>query len=92
MDTFSLEDDDAREMFIMQTPSGEKDGIKLVGLLDEPMDFATPCQSLISQSVNKNLMEFSNISDDDCFKIPCSQKDIKTVATEARSVQNASVK
>ena len=42
MDTFSLEDDDAREMFINQISSGEKDGIKLVGLLDEPMDFLQP--------------------------------------------------
>ena len=90
---FSLEDSDAREMFITQTLSGEKDGIKLVGLLDEPMDFATPCWSLISQSANKKLMEFSDISDDDnCFEIPCSQKDIKTMATEERSVQHASVK
>ena len=37
-------------------------------------------------------MEFSDISDDDCFEIPCSQKDIKTMATEERSVQHASVK
>ena len=53
MDMFSFEDGDAREMFITQTPSGEKDGIKLVGLLDEPMDFATPCWSRISQSAHQ---------------------------------------
>ena len=39
-----------------------------------------------SQSANKNLMEYSDISDADWFKIPYFQKDIKTVATEERSV------
>lgn len=85
MDTFSLEDDDARELFITQTPSGEKDGSKLVGLLGDPMDFSTPCSSVLKRDGNKS-MEYSDISDDEIFDIPCSQQVAKTVDNEGRSV------
>ena len=73
MDTFSLEDDDAKELFITQTPSKEKDGSELIGLLGDPMDFSMPCRSIVGERVNVNVAYF-DISDDDFFEIPYSQK------------------
>ena len=69
MELFSLEDDDARELFITQTPSQNKGGAELAGLLGDPLDFTTPCKSLIGDGIVK----YSDISDDDDIVIPCSQ-------------------
>ena len=83
MDTFSLEDDDANELFITQTPSKNNNGVELIGNLADPMDFSTPCQSLIPAGVPKR-MEFSDISDDEIFDIPCSQRNDNSVAKNTR--------
>ena len=73
MDTFNLEDDDANELFITQTSSNNNDGMKLIGSLADPMDFSSPCQSLLPASASKRV-DFSDISDDEIFDIPCSQE------------------
>ena len=83
MDTFSLEDDDANELFITQTPSKNNDGVQLIGNLADPMDFSMPCQSLIPASVPKRI-DFSDISDNEIFEIPCSQKSDNSVAKSTR--------
>ena len=48
--------------------------MNLVGLIDDPTDFSSPCKSLISSKAPVYL----DISDDDEFIIPCSQKKLKT--------------
>ena len=83
MDTFSLENDDAKELFITQTPSKEKDGSELIGLLGDPMDFSTPCRSIVGERVNINV-DYSNISDDDFFEIPWSQKKSTVMGLKGR--------
>ena len=74
MENFSLEDDDCRELFITQSSGCDNSGVNLVGLLDNPSDFHSPCKSLITG----NVMQYSDISDEDDFAIPCSQKKLKT--------------
>ena len=71
MEVFSLEDDECSQLFITQT-SKENDEGKLgnSGIILDPMDFSSPCVSV----VNKELMQYSDISDDDFDMIPCSQK------------------
>ena len=83
MELFSLEDDDARELFITQTPSVQKDGSGLVGLLGDPMDFSSPCKSVVAETKN-NEMEFSDISDAEDFDIPSSQASLKLADNEDR--------
>ena len=73
MELFSLEEDDARALFITQTPSVQNDGSNLVGLLGDPKDFSSPCKSMVGKSKN-NMMEFLDISDEEDFQIPSSQK------------------
>ena len=60
IDRFSLEDDDANELFITQTPSNNNDGVKLIGSLADPMDFSKPCQLLLPASASKRV-DFSDI-------------------------------
>ena len=83
MDTFSLEDNDANELFITQTPSNNNDGVKLIGSLADPMDFSSPCQSLLPASASKSV-DFSDISDEEIFDIPCSQKSANSVDKNGR--------
>ena len=65
MDVFSLEEDDARELFITQTPK-ENDGNDLeednfqFGI--NKSDFASPCVSVVD-AVKSN--QYSDISEDD---------------------------
>ena len=80
MDLFSLEDDDVRELFITQTPSVQKVGSDLVGLIGDESDFSLPCVSLVNQ-VKNNSAHYSDISDDEIFNIPCSQKQINSTAS-----------
>ena len=71
---FSLEDDYG-DIFITQSDKVlndrecKKSGISDV--LPDPMDFSSPCVSLVSKG---NDTQYSDISDDDMFDIPCSQK------------------
>ena len=68
MDVFSLEDDDAAGLFITQSSPSHVSNV----ITGNPSDFSSPCVSLISQSSGVEL-QYSDISDDDAFKIPCSQ-------------------
>ena len=69
MEIFSLEDDDASDLFITQTPSENKNEVVKMGIIDDPMDFTSPCKSLVGDVGQK----YSDISDDDDVLIPCSQ-------------------
>ena len=68
---FSLEEDYG-DMFITQSDAviNEGNNDKSEILLD-PLDFSSPCVSLVS---SQNSMQYSDISDDDAFEIPSSQK------------------
>ena len=83
MDMFSLEDDDANELFITQTPSSSNVGIGNSGIMADNMDFTSPCKSLIPDGVQKKF-DFSDISDDEIFEIPCSQKNVKPMGENRR--------
>ena len=48
METFCLEDEDCRELFITQSSGADYSGVNLVGLIDDPSDFVSPCKSLIT--------------------------------------------
>ena len=71
MEVFSLEEDDCNELFITQSCSGDNNSVNssvndgFSGVLGDPMDFASPCSSLVNA-------HYSDISDDD-FEIPSSQ-------------------
>ena len=75
MELFSLEEDDAKELFITQTPSVEKSGINLAGLIGDGTDFVSPCVSLVDCKEDK-VAAYSDISDDEIFDIPCSQSKV----------------
>ena len=75
MQLFSLEDDDANELFITQTPSVEKSRINLAELIGDGTDFVSPCVSLVDRKENK-VAAYSDISDDEMFDIPCSQSKV----------------
>ena len=74
MNVFSLEDDDCPELFITQTPSTNGGGANLLGLLDNPMDFQSPCASILDRKENVTDPKYSDISDDEMFHIPSSQR------------------
>ena len=78
MELFSLEDDDAKELFITQTPSVHSDGIGLAGVIGDGTDFVSPCVSLIDCKENSET-HYSDISDDEIFDIPCSQNKVPLV-------------
>ena len=42
-------------------------------ILGDPMDFKSPCVSIVAQSQGGSAI-YEDISDDDLFKIPCSQQ------------------
>ena len=75
MELFSIEDDDAKELFITQTLSVQNDGNNLVGLIGDEKDFVSPCVSLVNHHQN-NSAHYSDISDNEIFDIPCSQKKV----------------
>ena len=79
MDVFSLEDEEYSDLILTQSSSISKVSEKSV-IMPDPMDFQSPCVSLIS----KNSMEYSDISDDDFERIPCSQVETKTVGDNCR--------
>ena len=74
MEVFSLEDDYS-DIFITQSDkvvNQEDNGIdESNGLINDPMDFSSPCVSLVS---GKSDVHYSDISDDEAFDIPSSQK------------------
>ena len=75
-EAFSLEDDYG-DMFITQSESvvnGKvvKNVDKVVGM-GNPMDFQSPCASLLS---SQNGAHYSDISYDNTFDIPCSQQSL----------------
>ena len=47
------------------------------------MDFSMPWRSLVGDWVNQNV-KYSDISNDDLFKIPCSQKNSTTMRGDGR--------
>ena len=68
---FSLEDDYG-DMFLTQSDKVINDcDSEKSEILPDPMDFSSPCVSLVS---NQNSTHYSDISDDDLFEIPVSQK------------------
>ena len=68
---FSLEDDYG-DMFLTQSDNviTESDSGKSE-ILPDPMDFSSPCVSLV---LSQDTTHYSDISDDDLFEIPVSQK------------------
>ena len=77
MELFSLEDD-YRDIFITQSDkvvndkvneSNESSGKSVI--FGDPLDFSSPCVSLVSSTSD---VHYSDISDDDNFDIPSSQK------------------
>ena len=74
MEIFSLEEEDSAGLFITQGGIVNNDNCGNNSILGDPMDFKSPCVSLVSQpKVNTNAAEYSDISDDDDFEIPSSQ-------------------
>ena len=71
-EVFSLEDDYG-DIFITQSDkvlhedNSDKSDVEI---LPDPMDFSSPCVSLVSKH---NDAQYSDISDDDMFEIPSSQ-------------------
>ena len=74
MELYSLEEDDARDLFITQTPCVDNGGAHLSSLVEDEMDFSVPLRSFVAGGQNANA-NYSDISDDDVFEIPCSQVD-----------------
>ena len=75
MDLFSLEDnDDCNELFITQSSPTNDGNIpgNGIGITDNPMDFSSPCVSLLPGSGVESA-HYSDISEDE-FDIPCSQQ------------------
>ena len=72
MELFSLEDDDARDLFITQTPISDNGGAQLLENDGISKDFNDPLRSIVSES-KFGQSYYSYISDDDVFEIPCSQ-------------------
>ena len=82
MEVYSLEEDDCSQLFITQaSPKRLENGI----VLGDPLDFASPCVSLVSK-VDGGMNVYSDISDDDMDAIPCSQTDKNQNEHEERSV------
>ena len=52
MELFSLEDDDARELFITLEPSQHNLVKESNGILGDPMDFSSPCASVVDSLNN----------------------------------------
>ena len=72
MSVFSLEEDDCESLFITQSSMNSGNSQNNDGILGDPMDFSSPCASVISRE-SATQGKYSDISDDD-FEIPCSQK------------------
>ena len=67
MATFSLEEDEAPELFITQEArNSSQDFVELLG---DPLDFQSPCKSLIGQEHGAKYLDIS----DDEFNILLSQ-------------------
>ena len=70
MERYSLEEDEANDLFIPQkSPSDKSDENITNNVLGERTDFQSPCVSL----VNSSQPQYSDISDDDFMEIPSSQ-------------------
>ena len=79
MEVFSLEDEDYSGMFLTQ--SSHLDNISDNSMiLPDPMDFGSPCVSLIS----KTQPHYSDISEDEFVDIPCSQVAENSSASKQR--------
>ena len=80
METFSLEDEDYGDLFITQSTNDDidKESECESGILGDPLNFVSPCASVVN-TVNVNTNAYSDISDDDDFQFPLSQ-----VRNEAR--------
>ena len=85
MDIFSLEEDDGNELFLTQSKSDSADlrnYSQNISILGDPLDFKSPCASLVSRSQT----QYSDISEDDFEDIPSSQIQTKTVGESTRCV------
>ena len=76
MSAFSLEDDDCESLFITQSSVKSDESVNDVGILPDPLDFSSPCESLVSRG-NISESKYSDISDDDS-EIPPSQNSMDT--------------
>ena len=88
MELFSLEDDDANDLFITQSSILDNNSSQNGGILGEPTDFSSPCASIVSGTSAK----YSDISDDDFDDISCSQIQHKDMGNYKRSVNYISDK
>ena len=68
MEVFSLEDDEYSSLILTQSSSVSEVSDKSA-ILPDPMDFESPCVSLIT----KSQPVYSDISENDFEDIPCSQ-------------------
>lgn len=76
MEVCSLEDEDYSQLFITQSsPKRNNDKVPKNCIIGEPMDFGSPCVSLLNPDQQPH---YSDISDDDFDMIPCSQKKVDT--------------
>ena len=71
MDVYSLEEDE-NQLFLTQRDSQRDSTSEESLILRNPLDFASPCASLLGVKQD----QYSDISDDE-FDIPCSQKTMK---------------
>ena len=68
---FSLEEDECSSMFLTQSSNMDKEKTGYGAILGDPMDFTSPCSSLIT---SRNT-QYSDISDDDFDNFPLTQND-----------------
>ena len=54
MDVFSLEDNNADGLFLTQSVSSSVGSVSNAGILGDPLDFQSPCVSLVSKTENEN--------------------------------------
>ena len=72
MEFFSLEDDDGDELFLTQRSAQDNKVCENVGILGDPMDFSSPCTSIITPPPGQ-VPVYSDISDVEDFEVPSSQ-------------------
>ena len=73
MEFVSLEDE-GNELFITQeSVENSQKNPRSVGILPDPNDFTSPVSSIIPRG---NQPYYSDISDEEDFQIPCSQKNL----------------
>ena len=74
---FSLEEEEKMSsMFLTQESRRNVNNSPILG---DPMNYQSPCVSLVAQSQGA-VSVYEDISDDELFKIPCSQQNSQTTS------------